>query len=37
MVEPGFCYNSGTNAEWLTSSDIQHLIKTKLDPNFSPL
>jgi UDP-N-acetylglucosamine 4,6-dehydratase (inverting) len=37
MVEPGFCYNSGTNNEWLSSADIQHLIKTNLDPNFSPL
>jgi len=36
MVEPGFCYNSGTNTEWLTINDIQELIKKYLDPNFSP-
>jgi UDP-N-acetylglucosamine 4,6-dehydratase (inverting) len=26
MVEPGFCYNSGTNTEWLNVEDIKSLI-----------
>ena len=26
MVEPGFCYNSGTNNEWLNVEDIKSLI-----------
>lgn len=30
MVEPGFCYNSGTNTEWLSVEQIQDLIKKNL-------
>lgn len=26
MVEPGFCYNSGTNEHWLTVEDLSNLI-----------
>lgn len=28
MVEPGFCYNSGTNNEWLSVDDLQKLIES---------
>ncbi len=34
MVEPGFCYNSGTNPDWLSVEDIRGLIKEQIDPNF---
>jgi UDP-N-acetylglucosamine 4,6-dehydratase (inverting) len=34
MVEPGFCYNSGTNPDWLSVDDIRGLIKEQIDPNF---
>jgi hypothetical protein len=27
MVEPGFCYNSGTNDEWLNQSQLRALIE----------
>lgn len=30
-VEPGFVYDSGTNKEWLSVEDIQHLLKTDID------
>jgi UDP-N-acetylglucosamine 4,6-dehydratase len=30
MVEPGFCYNSGTNTDWLSVDQIQDLIKKNL-------
>lgn len=30
MVEPGFCYNSGTNTDWLSVEQIQDLIKKNL-------
>lgn len=30
MVEPGFCYNSGTNSDWLSVDQIQDLIKKNL-------
>lgn len=31
----GFCYNSGTNSQWLSVSQIRELIKTHVDPAFS--
>lgn len=34
-VKEGFCYNSGTNAEWIDVDDIRALIKEHVDPNFS--
>jgi len=30
MVEPGFCYNSGTNNEWLSVNDLKGLINSNL-------
>jgi UDP-N-acetylglucosamine 4,6-dehydratase (inverting) len=33
-VPEGFNYNSGTNTEWLTVSDIRNLIKEHVDPAF---
>lgn len=30
----GFCYNSGTNSEWLSVEQIRELIKTHVDPDF---
>jgi len=30
MVEPGFCYNSGTNTDWLSVDQLQKLIKINL-------
>jgi hypothetical protein len=30
MVEPGFCYNSGTNEDWLSVSDLQKLIANNI-------
>lgn len=33
-VEPGFKYNSGTNKEWLSVSDIRKLIKQNIDKDF---
>jgi len=30
-VEPGFCYNSGTNPEWLTIDQLKELIKNNVD------
>jgi UDP-N-acetylglucosamine 4,6-dehydratase/5-epimerase len=35
LVEPGFSYNSGTNDRFLTVKEIQDLIRTNVDPNFS--
>ncbi len=34
-VAAGFCYNSGTNAEWLTVDDLRKLIVKYVDRNFS--
>ena len=34
MVEPGFCYNSGTNPDWLSVEEIRGLIREQIDPNF---
>lgn len=31
-----FCYNSGTNTDWLTVEQLRELIRTHLDPNFFP-
>ena len=31
MVEPGFCYNSGTNNEWLSVDDLQKLISNHVN------
>ncbi len=31
----GFCYNSGTNTDWLTMEQIRALILKHVDPNFS--
>jgi UDP-N-acetylglucosamine 4,6-dehydratase (inverting) len=31
----GFCYNSGTNSEWLSIPQIRELIKAHVDPTFS--
>jgi UDP-N-acetylglucosamine 4,6-dehydratase/5-epimerase len=33
-VPQGFNYNSGSNSEWLTVSDLRKLIKDHVDPNF---
>lgn len=35
-MEFGFKYNSGTNKEWLTVDQLRSLIKTHVDPTFSP-
>jgi len=34
-VEDGFCYNSGTNENWLNVEDLRNLIKSNIDPNFT--
>jgi UDP-N-acetylglucosamine 4,6-dehydratase len=31
----GFCYNSGTNTEWLSIEQLRRLIKEHVDPNFT--
>jgi FlaA1/EpsC-like NDP-sugar epimerase len=31
----GFCYNSGTNSEWLSVRQIRELIKAHVDPAFT--
>lgn len=33
MVEPGFCYNSGTNDEWLSIENLHSLIYNNLNSN----
>lgn len=35
-VAPGFAYNSGSNAEFLSPEDIRALIRAHLDPAFEP-
>lgn len=35
-VEPGFCYNSGTNTEWETVDSLRRLIVEHVDATFSP-
>lgn len=32
MVEPGFCYNSGTNEDWLSVEDLKKLISKHITP-----
>lgn len=34
-VPQGFCYNSGTNEEWLNPEQLRELIRQYVDPNFS--
>ncbi|MFN5386765.1 MAG: UDP-N-acetylglucosamine 4,6-dehydratase (inverting) [Bacteroidota bacterium] len=34
-VAPGFCYNSGSNTDWLNVEDIRKLIRLHVDPEFS--
>ena len=34
LCSDGFCYNSGTNSEWLSVEEIRELIKTHVDPAF---
>ncbi len=34
-VEPGFCYDSGSNERFLSVTEIRELIKTHIDPSFS--
>jgi UDP-N-acetylglucosamine 4,6-dehydratase (inverting) len=36
-IQPGYCYNSGTNTEWETVDSIRQLIRIHLDPNFEPI
>ncbi|MBE9138813.1 UDP-N-acetylglucosamine 4,6-dehydratase (inverting) [Nodosilinea sp. LEGE 07088] len=33
-VEPGFCYNSGTNDQFLNVDELRGLIQAKVDPQF---
>ncbi len=33
-VEEGFCYNSGTNEEWVDKDELRSLIREHVDPNF---
>ena len=35
LVQPGFRYNSQTNAEWLNAEQIQEQIRRHVDPNFT--
>ncbi|MDQ3071789.1 MAG: UDP-N-acetylglucosamine 4,6-dehydratase (inverting) [Bacteroidota bacterium] len=35
LVEPGFKYNSGTNTDWLSVSQLRELVKMHVDPNFA--
>ena len=35
VYTPGFAYNSGTNADFLTVEEIRSLIREELDPNFA--
>jgi len=34
-VSPGFCYNSGSNDEWLSVHQIRSLIRQHVDPTFA--
>jgi len=34
LCSDGFCYNSGTNSEWLSVEQIRELIKSHVDPDF---
>jgi len=33
--ESGFCYNSGTNTDWLNVEQLREMIRKHIDPNFS--
>lgn len=35
VVEPGFCYSSGNNKDWLAPEQLRDLIKRHIDPDFS--
>jgi len=35
LCSDGFCYNSGTNSEWLSVEDIRKLIVSHVDPTFT--
>ncbi|MBT0653108.1 UDP-N-acetylglucosamine 4,6-dehydratase (inverting) [Geomobilimonas luticola] len=35
LCEDGFCYNSGTNSEWLSVDQIRELIKSHVEPDFT--
>jgi UDP-N-acetylglucosamine 4,6-dehydratase/5-epimerase len=35
LCRDGFCYNSGTNTEWLSVQEIRDLIRTHVDPTFT--
>ncbi len=35
LVEPGFCYNSGSNTDYLTVDELRNLIKTHVNPEHS--
>ena len=34
MCTPGFCYNSGSNSEWLSVEEIRSLVVKHVDPSF---
>lgn len=34
MCSPGFCYNSGSNSEWLSVEELRTLIVEHVDPSF---
>jgi UDP-N-acetylglucosamine 4,6-dehydratase len=36
-VEPGFCYNSGSNPEFLSVETLRQLIREHVDPHFEPV
>lgn len=36
-VDYGFCYNSGTNENFLSVDELRSLIKDNIDPNFKPI
>jgi UDP-N-acetylglucosamine 4,6-dehydratase/5-epimerase len=36
-VEPGFCYNSKDNSEWLSEVQLRELICNHIDPTFKPV
>ena len=36
MVEPGFTYNSGSNADWETEESLRKKIVAHVDPDFKP-
>lgn len=35
--QPGFSYNSGTNSQWLTVSQLRELMREHVDPDFTSL